>query len=408
MNHGEQRPYTPIVLRTGFMHSYRRTFSLLLVIIILEAALWTLAGFWPYISELGPVRWGLIIILILVVPIGTKTIRDIFEGYENLFNVFDEQTDANLKLYQNMDRPSSKTQMGMQELFKDKESYTAFQEWARRIVFDKTTELTTILTLIIVIIIVLYNSIFYEKVILGGTISRYPLWILEISIDALLIIFITLALSFIFLHGIEYFLTISRLGASQRNLSVWSYIQYLRGAPVTDHSVMTYWQFHDYTSNIGRHFSGVAFRIVLLGVVGGLIQIPYGSNIPRNLTWILASAPIVLSILILVLPLNSLHRVMHDAKVAVLRELEKEYDQLTVQFISHLSEQRHIGTIEQEMKNDENLAGKITALKGIIEETKQQWTWPVRPPMIGRIIAASVIPIIYFFIEEYLRVIGVL
>ena len=39
-----ERLYTPLVLRTGFMHSYRRTIPLLLSVIILEAVYWTLAG----------------------------------------------------------------------------------------------------------------------------------------------------------------------------------------------------------------------------------------------------------------------------------------------------------------------------------------------------------------------------
>jgi hypothetical protein len=69
-----ERLYTPVVLRTGFMHSYRRTIALLLSVIVLEAVFWTLAGFWHRFDELGLMRWGLIVILAIVVPIGTGTI----------------------------------------------------------------------------------------------------------------------------------------------------------------------------------------------------------------------------------------------------------------------------------------------------------------------------------------------
>jgi hypothetical protein len=42
---GEKRLDTPIVLRTGFMYSFKRTITLFLAVIILEAVFWTLAGF---------------------------------------------------------------------------------------------------------------------------------------------------------------------------------------------------------------------------------------------------------------------------------------------------------------------------------------------------------------------------
>ena len=112
MNEGEKSLYTPIVLRTGFMHSYRRTLSLLLALIIIEIVVWTLAGYWPRFAELGSERWGFIIILILVVLLGTRTIRDIITGYADLFNVFNEKTEDNMKIYHSMNRPSSETQEG--------------------------------------------------------------------------------------------------------------------------------------------------------------------------------------------------------------------------------------------------------------------------------------------------------
>jgi len=407
MKKAEKKWYTPIVLRSGFMHSYRRTISLLLSVIILEAVFWTLAGFWLRFDELGLMRWGLIVILALVVPIGTRTIRDIVASYENLFNVFDEKTEENLKLYRSLNRPSSETQKGMHSLFKDDETYTAFQEGIRQVVFDKITETSIIVIIISITAFVLYNTI-YEKIILRAAISRYPLSILEIIIDAYATIFIILALSFIILFGIGYLRTISRLGVSQSDLGVWNYIQYLRGTPVKDSSFMSYWRFHDYASTIGRHFSGIASRIVLLMVFGGLAQILYNVSTSTIVTWILAASPVALSVIVLALPLNSLHRVMHDAKVAVLKELEEEYDHLTLRFISHLNEQRHSRTTGREKKEDEDLAVKITSLRGIIEETKQQWTWPVRAPMVLQIIATSMIPVAYIFLEELLRVLGII
>lgn len=402
MDNGEKRLYTPIVLRTGFMHSYRRTISLLLFLILLEAVYWTLAGFWPRFDELALMRWGLIVILAIVVPLGTSTIRDIVAGYVNLFDVFDEQTEENLNLYRSLNRSSSKTQQEMYRLFKDENTYAAFQEKIREVVFDKTTDVIVIATIISITIFVLYNTV-NEKIILNPSFSSYPLLILELLIDAYATVFLIAALSFILVFGIQYFYILNRLGSSLSDLSVWNYIQYLRGTPVKDSSFISFWRFGEYTSMIGQHFSGVAFRIVLLMTLGGLAQIQYNVSTSTMVTWILASIPLVLSVLILVLPLNSLHRVVHDAKVAVLRELEEEYDRLTLRFLNQLTKRRHSLTNDRVEKADIDLAVGTTSLRGIIEETRQLSTWPVKAPAVLQIVATALIPIGYFILEEILR-----
>jgi hypothetical protein len=136
---------------------------------------------------------------------------------------------------------------------------------------------------------------------------------------------------------------------------------------------------------------------------GGLAQILYNVSTSALVTWILAAIPVVLSVLVLVLPLNSLHRVLHYARAAVLGELEEEYDHLTLRFITHLTEQHHSRTTDRAESADQDLALTVTALRGIVEETRQLSTWPVRVPVILRIVATSLIPLVYFFVQELLR-----
>jgi hypothetical protein len=384
------------------MHSYRRTFLLLVSVLALEAVFWTLAGFWPRFDELGLTRWGLIVILALVVPIGTSTIRDIIAGYTNLFNVFDEKTEEKLKLYKSLNRPSSGTRGGMRRLFKDDHTYVAFQDRIRQVAFDRTTDIVIIVTIISITAFVSYNTV-YEKTVLNAATSSQPLLFLEILIDAYATMFLIAALSFILMFGIQYLYILSRLGGAQHDLGVWNFIQYLRGNPVEDGPFLSYWRFHDYVSTIGRHFSGVAFRIVLLMALGGLAQILYNVSTSTMVTWILAAAPVVLSVLILVLPLGSLYRILHNAKDAVLRELEEEYDDLTLGFIAHLTERSHFGTTGHPEKADEDVTVKMASLRRIIEETRKESTSPVRAPVVLRIIATSLIPLVYFFLQELIR-----
>jgi hypothetical protein len=384
------------------MHSYRRTISLLLFLILLEILFWTLADFWPRFDELALVRWGLILILAIVVPLGTSTIRDIVAGYVNLFDLFDEQTEENLKLYRSLNRSSANNQKKMDRLFKDEHTYKAFQEKMREVVFDKATDIIVIVTIISITIFVLYNTV-NEKIILKASISSYPHLILELLIDAYATVFLIAALSFILMFGIQYFIILNRLGGSLSDFSVWNYVQFLRGTPVKDSSFISFWRFDDYTSVIGQHFSGVAFRIVLLMAFGGLAQILYNVSTSTMVTWILASIPLVLSVLVLVLPLNSLHRVVQDAKVAVLRELEEEYDHLTLRFLNQLTKRRHSLTDDRAGVADIDLAVETTSLRGIIVETRHLSTWPVKAPAVLQIITTALIPIAYFILEEILR-----
>jgi hypothetical protein len=402
MDEGEKRLYTPLVLRTGFMHSYRRTIPLLLLVILLEALFWTWAGFWPRYSELGLLRWGLIVILAIVVPIGTSIIRDIVAGYAGLFGLFDAETEKRMRLYRSLDRPSSETEGDMQGLFKDVDTYSAFQKGIRQIVSDKTTDIVVVVTILSVSAFVLYNTV-NEKVILRAGTPNYPQLILELFIDAYATIFLIAALSFILMFGIGYFLTLSRLGRSESDLSIWNYVQYLRGNPIKDGALASYWRFHDYASAIGGHFSGVAFRIVLLMAIGGLGQILYNVSTSITVTWFLAAIPVALSVLILVLPLYSLHRVIDGAKSAVLRESEKAYERLTLGFMTRLAEQAQPERAGGAEGAADGYAVQLLSLKGIIEETRGLSTWPVGAPAVVRIVFTALIPLGYFFLEEFLR-----
>jgi hypothetical protein len=290
----------------------------------------------------------------------------------------------------------------MRRLFKDDDTYAAFQERIRQVLFDRTTDIVIIVTIVSVSAFVLYQTV-NEKIILKAATARYPLLVLEVFIDAYATIFLIAALCFIFMFGIGYFYVLNRLGASQSGLSVWEFIEYLRGAPVKDRSFVSYWRFHDYALTIGQHFSGVAFRIVLLMAFGGLAQILYNVTTSTTVTWILAAIPVVLSVLVLVLPLHSLERVLHNAKGAVLKELEEAYDHLTLRFTTHLTEQRHSLATGREEKVNEDLAVQIMSLRGIMEEIRQESTWPVKAPVALRIIATSLIPLVYFFVQELIQ-----
>jgi hypothetical protein len=87
----------------------------------------------------------------------------------------------------------------------------------------------------------------------------------------------------------------------------------------------------------------------------------------------------------------------------VLRELEEEYDDLTLGFVTHLTDQRHFRTTGRSENADKDVAVQMTSLRRIIEEIKEESTSPVRAPVVVRIIATSLIPLVYFFLQELIR-----
>jgi hypothetical protein len=399
-----KKMYTPFVLRTGFMHSYLRTIPFLFLTVLLEFIFWTLGDFWPRFNELAYERWVLILILALVVPIGIRTIRNIVADYDDLFDAFDEETEEGLKLYRSMDRPSSATQEEMKGLFKDQEAFKKFQNGIHDIIFEKWTELGFLFSIAIVISVVFIFSI-YPK-LLGIAYSTYPLLILEITSDILSILLLTLSISLLIVFGFGYLRTISHLGASRNGFGVWNYIRYLRGVPEKEGSIMSYWKFYDCTSMIGQKFSRIAFRIILLMVLTGLTQVLFGP--PSPVIWIIAGGSIFTGVMILALPLDSLHNVMVEAKKAVIKELDEEYDHLTVGFVSHLRELRHSEETTRNERDDVELATKITALRGIIQEAKQHSEWPIKFPIVVRILVTSLIPLFITAIDIFLTLSGII
>ncbi|MFW9804882.1 MAG: hypothetical protein ACFFFC_19655, partial [Candidatus Thorarchaeota archaeon] len=389
---------------TGFMHSYHRTIPLLGLAVILEFIFWTLGNFWPQFSELGYERWGIILILALILPVGVWAIRNIVSDYDDLFDVFDGETEENLKLYRSMDRPPSETQDEMRNLFRSKETYNSFRDGAREIIFEKWVEVG-VFTSIGIVYIVIFTTSIYPK-ILGAAHSVYPLVILEVAGDVLSTLLMTLSISLLVVFGFGYLRTISHLGSFQDDFSVWNYIRHLRGSPKNDGSFMSYWKFIDCTSMIGKHFSRIAFRIVLLMVLAALSQLLFGP--PGAVIWIIAGWSILIGILILSIPLNSLHKVMVETKNAVMKELDEEYDHLTLGFVSQLRELSRSKKANRQEEESIELATKLTALRGIIQETSQHSVWPIELPMVVRILVASLIPLLITLIDSILTLWGII
>ncbi|UCH04437.1 MAG: hypothetical protein JSW05_12865, partial [Candidatus Thorarchaeota archaeon] len=331
-------------------------------------------------------------------------IRDIVADYDDLFDVFDEGTEKKLKLYRSMDRHPSKTQEEMRNLFKSEKAYDTFQDGVREIVFEKWVEGGVFSSIGIVYIVVFATSI-YPK-ILGAAHSVYPILILEVASDILSTLLLTLSISLLVVFGFGYLRSISHLGATRDDFAVWNYIRYLRGVSETDGSFMSFWKFFDCTSLIGRHFSRIAFRIVLLMVLAAISQLLFGP--PGPAIWIIAGWSILVGVLLLALPLNSLHNVMVETKTAVMEDLQEEYDHLTLKFVSKLNELRHSERTGPRGEEGAELATEISALQRIMERADQQRVWPIEFPLVLRILLASLIPLFITILDVMLTLWGII
>ncbi len=385
--------FTPIILRFGILHSYWRTLPILGLIFIVDVTLQFLDGI--------TILWPELILLNLAVLIGIWVIRDAVAGYDELFDVFDSETEKKLKLYQSMDRPSSKSQEDIRNLFKDRKTYQAFRKNVRNILFGTTEFFALVFAIICFVVLIGYQLLFPSNGTPLGTSSLVTIrMIINITASFFITLFATSGIVLVF----GYLNTISLLGKSSKDLRIWNYIDYLRGNRVSNGAFMTYEGFYDNTSTIGHFVYRFTLRIVVLEVIAALgillsslLSLGYISLV----SWFFSLSITIASLVIFLIPLFSLHKVLSKAKIAILDCLKDEYNHLKIAFMSYLREKRTTTSTSGISKKGKDLATEINAIQTMILETRLQWTWAFRLPMALKVLGASLIPALTAIIEIF-------
>ncbi len=399
----QKKRYTPIVLRFGYLHSYWRTLTPIILIFTVNFLIMFYLGLIDQIITHIPFT----ILAILLYILAIWTIRDTVAGYDELFDIFDEQTEQELNLYTSMDRPPSQAQRDLKSLFKDDTAYDRFREKVRSILFNRGE---IILIFLAIVVFVVGASVFFFMEAgweyLGVII--YPWTHIVVIIFAAGLFLIALFAFGALLLFLGIMRAISELGKSSSDLKVQQYIDCLRGAPFDPElAIMSYEHFYNNASIIGRFIYRVTFRVIIILVVAALYSIFLDIQIYRiiNLsTWVFSISIIIAGFLIFVIPQTGLHKILYLTKDGVINGLEEVHGRLKIQFIESLRATPHT---TPPAANHTELREDIETLRQIIYDTREGPTFSFRMPTALKLLLASTIPIIVAVLQTLLlRFIG--
>lgn len=402
MSTESQRYHTPFVLRTGIFHSYWRTIIWWVGLSIVRYIMLLFGGIGiTFLFDLPFLLSGCLILVL-----GTWTLRYTIAGYDELFDVFDEETENRLKLYRSFDRPPSHAQEEVRRLFKDQATYETFRGQVHRILFGKTEAVVFLLGVILTYGICVVVFLIQPTWSWFG-ITVYPWTYIQTLVGEFILVPLLLIFGIAGLYlAFEYILVISELGASKENLRVWEFVQQLRGERSVDTVPMSYQNFYNNASTIGQYIYRLSFRAVLTLVIGALSTLLLSITLEGGLSldnWILSISVVPVAFLVFIMPQLRIHNLLRDVKAEVLKGLEEEHGHLKIRFMSLLKEKQQTSTItKRHIKRSKSLSQDIDFLRRVIKDTQKGGSWSFRMPTALKLLGASLIPIITALIQTIL------
>jgi hypothetical protein len=358
---------------------------------------------------LGHLPYTAAIILLLV--LGVWTVKDTIIGYDELFDVFDAQTEAQLILYTTMDRPPTLGQHDFRQLFNDQPAFERYRTHLRGILFNRSELLLIALAMLAMAITATIVVVFLPHFWFFYGVTIYPLILLVDGLWGLYWLVL-----FIFMLGVLHlFLGVMRainlLDRSKEDLRIWSYVSRLRGQKTRpNEALMSYEHFYDNASIIGRFIYGITFRIIIILISWAILVIlmdlvnPLTGYTTSIFSWILSFSIIIGGFLIFIFPQVGLHRFLTQTKDAVLNGLEQEQSQLQIEYIEALRKIRQRpSTLKHSDTEHDHRRRDIELLRQLILDTRESPTWSFRMPAALKILFTSLIPILVIAIEMILR-----
>jgi hypothetical protein len=183
----------------------------------------------------------------------------------------------------------------------------------------------------------------------------------------------------------------------------------LRGQKM-DGELMSYEQFFDNASIIGRFIYRVTYRLILILVSGAILLIavdylnPHDLYLINPLSWPLSFGIILTGFLIFIIPQVVLHNFLTQIKDSVLNGLEREHSKLSIEFFDSLRELRKTRRTSKLQEAHEQRRRDIELLRQMIHDNRDSPTWSFRMPAALKILFASILPILVLIIEVVLRI----
>jgi hypothetical protein len=394
------RYHTPLILRTGFLHSYKRTIPVIVFWLVLNILTYWQMGVLGFLQ--GDVWTYLFLpLFIIVIHIARKAVS----GYDDLFGVLDPEFEKNLKLYKSLDLPvDTVNQERIKTIFIDESDYLEFKGDVRKLLFHGV-EKYFVLAIIIASPIITY---FYVDAYLfvGVYGATEPVLWLYIYIATNIIIGLAIVCGIASLVWIVFsmIISISKLEAYRNKFKISNYIQLLKGERFESlDRVMGYDTFYEQTTAIGSFIYGLTLRALIIVIAYALNLIFFSFLNQLNLglgVYAIGLSIVVFSVILFMWPQLGLHNLLNKRKKEILRELKLKQDALDTEVMiitSRFIESERSGPTLNEASLKREASERVGS---IYSNVKERSTWGFEITTFIKFVSTSAVPLITTFISS--------
>jgi len=396
----ENRYHTPLILRTGFLHSYKRTLPVIIGWLVLN-----IVTYWQMnvLDNLSGDVWTYLYLplFVLVIHIARKAVS----GYDDLFGILDLDFEKKLKLYKSLDLPTDTTnQERIKTIFEKESAYMDFKKQVRNLLFGGFERYFVIAIIIASPVITYFYFDAYLFVGVYG--STEPMIWLYIYIVSNLIIGLWIACCIASLAWIVFsmIMSISKLENYKDDYKIANYIQLLKrvessnGVSVaTLDRVMGYDTFYEQTTAIGTFITGLTLRALIIMVLYALnlIFFSFLNQLSLGLgVYAIGLSLVGLALILFIWPQLGLHNLLSKRKKEIVRELVLKKDKLDTEVIlitSQIIESERAATTLNEASLRRETSDRVG---NILSNVKKRSTWGFEITTLIKYLGTSAVPLI--------------
>ena len=398
----ERKYYTPFIMRFGLLASWPRT-------IMVFVAYWVVLLATSFMSGVIQIAildtW--VYVLLLFTILGIWTVNETVKGFDRIFDIFDPEFEAKVKLFKSMDIPKTEEQDRVRSLFSDSESYYKFQDEVRSLVFSRWEHVLVGLVLLAGIVGGVYVFTVYDIRVFGiyGVVLEPYTTIFYVASVAIFIVTGLSAISLLWLL-ISMVLSVSKIKKHKEDLKINNYIDMInRQKMYNENEVSGYETFYSLTSPIGQFLYGITFRImmILIGIVTCWMILMTLLGLEIEMIGITLSVALAgASLVIFVIPQMGIHLLLAEIKNEVVDALILRRDETNTKFLLQFTEFTS-GDVGSRETPPFGLKALVEHMERIINMVQDQPTWSYRMPTALKLIATSFLPFLIAVLDYLLN-----
>lgn len=393
----QRRDYiTPLPLRTGFLHSYKRTIILWMLLLFVPNFILLVGGIpIPLVEILGNSALTVIIIM------GTWTVRYATDGFDMLFDIFDKPTEKKLKLYCSLDRYRDTDNPIAKSLFIGEKDYDNFKKRVRMCLFDRKEQYLVALGVLLVSILVLdrqFNQVhwgYMDYLVFPYTHLHEVFW------DFIILpICVGFAVSAIWLAA-GYLRILLVLDDVYDSTKLGNLEMYINKGDTKSQERILYQEYYSAMREIGEVVYSISGRVLVVLLFSTIWFNTAEAMLQGNTTWytwLSAVIAIPIGLLILAIPQYLIHHNLEGSKKSISRAFERHYNNEVHRIIESVFGKDQTKDLEYL----ESSRIRLETIGLLLNDIKDTSTYSIGIPDSIKYLGATISPIIIESIIAYL------